>query len=265
MKRIVSLCFLAFMTVSNYVAAQIHYEAGLVLGLQHTLAQRGPQYNTNVSDVKFLKPLCRSVGLLFDIKPEGKKVFYGIEFMYDDNDFGYKAESHNIDLSQGVSITSGDMTADDWLNIYKGGIRIGYPLYRKRKIQLLGVIIPSLGYYKFLQLLSDTSDNNFWRTDKVEVQYINYPTWQRQGVYFFLKGTMELQYKWNRHFASSIMMSYQQGFKPFVIDTMNIIRPFGPAGPQQHKYWTKVNGTALQWHFGFKYTFGNPRQLKDSE
>jgi hypothetical protein len=255
MKSNILLLIICLISICSNLVAQVKYETGLLLGLQHTIAGRGPKYKTNVSEVKFLKPLSRSVGAYFDIKPNINRVFYGIEFMWDDNDFGYKAESHNITRSQGLSITSGVLTASDWINIYKGGIRIGYHLYRKKKIQLVSIIIPSLGYYITSPILADTTSNKYEREDDLEIQYIAYPTWQKQGLYFFLKGTVELQYKWSQHFSTSLMMSYQQGFTPFVIDTRNIIRPYEPSGPQEHEYWTKVNGTALQWHIGFKYIF----------
>ncbi len=242
--------------------AQVQYEAGMLLGFQHTVARRGPLQATNVSDVKFLKPFTRSIGVLFDMKTQQKKLFYGIEFMNDNNDFGYKAESHDLNTSPGLSLTSGKMSSGDWIDVYKGGVRVGYYVYKRRKIAISGVVVPSLGYYNASLLLADTTGNSSWRRNLVEIQYITYPTWQRQGIYFFLKSTVEIQYSWTQHFATSFMMSYQQGFTPFVIDTTNIVRPYELTGPQEHKYWTKVNGTALQWHFGFKYIFGSVRRSR---
>lgn len=234
------------------------YEIAFLLGFEHTLAQRGPRHTTEVSEVTFLKPIPKTLGGMFNISPAKGRLFYGIEFLYDEFDYGYEAESHDLLTGAGLGISSGKLRAGDRIALYKAGMRVGYRIYTSRKISVNSVLTPSIGHFTPSSLLADTSGNKHERAPYYvpEIQYIDYPPMQREGLYFLLKGTVEFQYRWNRHFATSFMMSYQQGFKPFYIDTTNIVRPYEYFGLKEHKYWTKINGTALQWHFGFIYTFG---------
>ncbi len=233
------------------------YELVFLPGFELTLAQRGPREMTEVSKVKFFRPVTKTVGGMFNIMPDGK-LFYGIEFLYDEFDYGYGALSHDVASSTHLYTSSGILSANDRVSLLKTGIRCGYRFFDTRKFQLMTAIIPSVGYYSESALLKDTSLNFYERYSNApaEIWYLNYPPYQREGLSFLLKGTLEFQYNWNRHFATSVMVSYQQGFSSFVIDTVEIVRPYEYTGLKRAKYWTKVNGTALQWHFGFKYVFG---------
>ncbi|MBX2907619.1 MAG: hypothetical protein KF744_16360 [Taibaiella sp.] len=247
---------LAFFWCSTYVAFGQHkYELIFMPGIETTIAKRGPHYKTEVSSVKFLKPISKTMGGAFNIT-QSEKWSYGIEVFYDEFDYGYLAESHDIFSSSGVMLASGDMHADDRIALLKCGIRMGRWIMARKKIGFGVALVPSLGYYKKSLLLNDTTDNSFWREPyPLEIQYNGLIPYQRQGWNFLLKTSIEAQYQWSKHFATSLVISYQQGFSAFVVDSVNIVRPFELSGPKEHKYWTSVNGSAVQWHLGFKYFF----------
>lgn len=268
LKTLFVISFLSFIAIGPIVCvAQVKktkYEFSFVPGIQHTLAQRGPKHETEVSKVKFLHPIRKSIGGMFNIIPDGN-LYYGLEFSYDEFNYGYVAESHNVHPSAGVGISSGLLSNGFRVALYKAGLRAGYSLYNSKKLHINTAFIPSMGYFKEVNYLNDTSSNITERKYPSEILYIKLIPDQREGFYLLLKGTAEVQYNWSEHFATSFMFSYQQGFSPFIIDTVNIIRPYEYTGLKEHKYYTKVNGTGLQWHLGFKYTFGSSRQRKDSE
>lgn len=228
-------------------------EFSLIGGWQHTLAQRGPQHETEVSNVRFVKPLVKTIGLNINVNLN-QRFFYGLEFFYDEFDFGYEGESHNINNS-GLGIASGMLGASDRIKIFKFGTRFGYQLYAIKRFAFNAVIIPSIGYYPYAARLNDTALNVGIRNSGSEIEYISYPAYQNEGFKFLLKGTLEAQYSLGKHFGISLQFSYQQGFSPFVIDTTNIIRPYDPGGPKQAKYWTRINGSGIQGHFGVLYRF----------
>lgn len=229
------------------------YVFGICGGWGHTVAQRGPMGKTEVSDVKFVKPLTKTYGLNFDLNvlPKFK---IGLEFMLDEFDYGYDAKRYLH--KDGVGVVSGLMGADAYINLYKAGVRLGYGAFNTRKFQINAFVIPSVGYYSELQTLNDTGQYNIhWREQgsKSEIYYIKYPPYQKQGLCFLLKTTVEANYRFGKHFGASLDVSYQQGFTPFIKDTVNIVRPYDPGGLKQHTYWTSVNGTSLQFHIGLKY------------
>lgn len=234
---------------------QHKYELVFLPGIETTIAKRGPRNNTEVSSVKFLKPVSKTIGGAFNIV-SSRNWHYGIEAFYDEFDYGYFANSHNVQTPSGIMLASGDMHADDRISLLKCGVRIGRWIIVQRRFSFGVALVPSLGYYKKSVLLNDTTDNSFWRVPfPLEIQYNGLIPYQREGWNFLLKSSVEAQHKWSKHFATSILISYQQGFSAFLVDSVNIVRPFGANGPKEHKYWTSVNGSALQWHLGFKYFF----------
>ncbi len=65
----------------------------------------------------------------------------------------------------------------------------------------------------------------------------------------------ETELKLRKHIGLTCRVCYQQGFQTFLIGYTNIQRLRDPSGPIQQLYYTKVNGTAVQWHFGLRYNF----------
>jgi hypothetical protein len=184
----------------------------------------------------------------------GKNMFFGLEVFADEFDYGYKGQAHL--KSAGLSITSGFEGALDRVILYKAGIRIGYTKGIRKRFLLNAAIIPSIGYYPYSILLNDSTETNArYRNSTREIWYILIPPEQNDGLKFLTKGMLEGQYKMGKHISISLNAAYQQGFTPFVIDSMDIVRPHEPSGPKQHRYWTKVTGTSFQFHFGFKYSF----------
>lgn len=116
------------------------------------------------------------------------------------------------------------------------------------------IITQSIAYSKYIN--EDTArENDYFRESNIpQILYIRYPRFQNSGLHFVIKATAELQYKFRNNVSVALDAAYQQGFRPFVIDTVNIIRQDEPNTPQ-HKYWTRFSGTSLQFHFGVKYDF----------
>jgi len=234
---------------------QNKYELAFMPGIETTIAKRGPRNNTDVSSVKFLRPISKTLGGAFSIV-NSARWYYGIEAFYDEFDYGYFAVSRNVLSSSGIMLASGDMHADDRVALLKCGVRVGRWIMVWKRLGFGATLVPSLGYYRKSVLLNDTTDNSFWREPyPLEIQYNGLIPYQRQGWNFLLKGSLEAQYRWSKHFATSLLISYQQGFSAFVVDSVNIVRPYEVTGRKEHKYWTSVNGSAIQWHVGFKYIF----------
>lgn len=233
-----------------------NYEISVYGGWLTTLAKRGAKEITPVSEVKFLKPVTKTFGAAFDLNIK-TCYFIGLAFVYDEFDYGYEAASRNVD-KQGVGFSSGLLAASDRVCLYKAGLRMGYKLPLGERFEINGIIIPTLAYSKYSGILADTLTLNksewadYYRS---EIVYIKIPPEQNTGIKFLVNSSLEGVYKFKRHFALSLSMSYQQGFKQFLKDEVNIIRPHEASGPQQAIYYSQLKGTSLQWHFGLKYRF----------
>jgi hypothetical protein len=158
----------------------------------------------------------------------------------------------------GLGITSGLMAASDRIGVWKAGVRVGYLRSLNKRLTAAVNFIPSLGLFPHSWRIEDTTDvNDFWRKPKPHsIQYVQYPAYQNNSLKFFQKVSAEIAYNFSRHLAGSVTLSYQQGFSKFVSDTVKIIRVYEPNGfTQEEEYWTTVNGTSVQIHFGLSYRF----------
>jgi hypothetical protein len=253
------ILFVALFNINNLYAQNkdTKYSVGGYLGYSYNLGVRGPKEKTEVSDVQFGHPIATSFGCSFDFKFQ-PKYFMGLEFAYDEFQAGYSASSKYLVTGTSTSITSGMLLIPERIALIKAGIRLGKSFTIIRGLQINTVMVPFITYPKNGPNLSDTAQ---WNADertgaygKNEVQYFRYPAYQNPGVHFVLKATAELQYKFRNNMSLALDVAYQQGFRPFVIDTVNIIRQYEP-NELQYKYWTRFSGTSVQFHFGVKYDF----------
>lgn len=229
------------------------YSSAFYIGALSTIANRGPKENTVVSEVKFIKPITKTIGCTFDLNIN-RPFYWGIEFFYDEFDFGYKATQRPI--NSGLSISSGAEGALDRIGIYKIGLRINYSFSVLEKVTLHCRLVPSLGYYPYSSTLSDTAEiNSQYRNPRYEVQYIRNAPTQDEGLLLLLKGSTEIQYLFYKKLGASFSISYQRGFNSFLYDTTLIVRPYEPNGSKQHNYWTTLNGSSFQFHIGFFFKF----------
>lgn len=228
------------------------YNVAIYFGGCSNLFNRGPKTQTIISPVKFLNPITKSVGTSFGLKAY-KNYSIGLELFYDEFDCGYKAE--NKYNTKGINIISGLEATSDRIILYKVGLKSEKKIIELNRMCLNASLIPSIAYSKKSSILEDTAENNkYFRNSNLEVLYLRYPSYQNPGLHFVLKATAELQYKFSNNMSLALDVAYQQGFRPFVIDTVNIIRQYEPNEPQ-HKYWTRFSGTSVQFHFGMKYDF----------
>lgn len=202
--------------------------------------------------MKFLNPITKSFGTSFSLRAY-KNYSLGLEFFYDEFDCGYKAP--NKYNTQGIYITSGLETTSDRIALYKVGLKSEKNIIDLNRMCLNVSFIPTIAYSKKSSILEDTAENNkYFRNSNREVLYLRHPSYQNPGLHFVIKATVELQYKLRNNMSVALDFAYQQGFRPFVVDTVNIIRQYEPNTPQ-HKYWTRFSGTSVQFHFGVKYDF----------
>lgn len=231
-----------------------HYAISFYGGWLHSISDRGPRETTEVSEVKFVRPVTKNLGLGFDISLS-ESYSLGIIVSLNEFDYGYRASPHY----NSSKLTSGLEAANDRVILYCAGIRGIYKLINWKKFRINAVITPCIGYYPYSGQLADTTDNEVYRTKPMirdnEVHYMRYPPYQKEGIAFYLRGGFEGSFFIKQHFVITAALHYQQGFNPFVIDTVNIVRPYEPTGEKQAKYWTKVNGTSLQFQLGIGYRF----------
>ncbi len=239
----------------SYAQEFSQYELTAYAGLLSSFSESGPKKLTEVSPVKFLRPKSITFGGALDIAMN-KKWTYGIEVMYDEFNHGYKAMATQF-AAPGLS--SGLLSTNGRIAIYKTGVRWGYRQELGERFEVKGYLIPSIAYYKRVAAMDDTTNNNYWwspnRPRPTEVWYMSQIPEQNEGIYFLLKASAELVYKFKNRISISLTASYQQGFADFIVDYTNIMKPFDFSGPKEHLYWTKVDGTSFQGHFGIKYRF----------
>ena len=249
---------LLLVTVVFSADAQQKYSFTAYGGWQHLLAQRGPRGETVMSPVKFAKPIARMFGFGFDMDLKNKWSI-GLDLLYGELSWGYIAYDPRF-REQSVGIFSGQLGNPGRTELFMGGIKAGYSLFETRKWKGSVFVIPTIAFYPFDKMSADTlSGNDFSRgLDTVysnPTLYINHPPYQNQGFYFLMRLGYETELKLGKHIGLTGRISYQQGFQTFLIGYTNIQRLRDPSGPLQQMYYTKVNGTALQWHFGLRYNF----------
>ncbi|MDI9366697.1 MAG: hypothetical protein QM541_17200 [Flavobacterium sp.] len=259
MKYIIVFLGIICITINHKVNAQskTKYSIGTFFGLTQNLGRRGPTEKTEVSDVRFIRPIAKTFGGSFDLKLH-PKYSLGLEVGYDEFQAGYSASNNYPNSNTSTSISSGMLLIPERIALFKTGIRLVRSFSIVRGLQINTIFTPYIAYSKARPNLNDTAQ---WNLDERtgaygnrEVQYFRYPAYQNTGLHFVIKATAELQYKFRNNVSITLDAAYQQGFRPFVIDTVNIVRQYEPNSPQ-HKYWTRFSGSSVQFHFGVKYDF----------
>lgn len=245
------------------VEGQIHtykYIIGIEAGAAQSIPKSGPKDLAKQSGVKFLKPSSSSINSYFDIRYD-KQLLIGFEIAIDEYNYGYLG-THITPIN---GISSGDLLANDYIYLYKVGVRINYERNVFKRLKVIGSIVPSIGYYPYNNSFDDTAEINHYFHEirppgSNKIQYIHYPAIQNQGFHFVLKANALFSYALGnkQKFALTADISYQQGFSSFHTDIVNI-RQYDPVTlqPTQNDiYYTKLNGTNLQFHLGIRYMFG---------
>ncbi len=237
------------------------YRVGIYLGMCYNLGIKGPKTPTEVSPVKFTTPYAKTFGFSFDMKLPNK-YFIGFEGFYDEFDAGYRGGQK--EQLGGVGVISGSEHTWARIALYKGGIRFGKSFVIYKRLMFNAALVPSFAFSFWDNDLVDTAlDNSNQRFENLpagqaipyqEVLYYSYPSYQNTGLHVVIKSIAEIQYTFRNNVGISVGVAYQQGFRPFVVDTVNIIRQYELNTPQ-HKYWTRFSGTSVQFHFGVKYDF----------
>jgi hypothetical protein len=81
-----------------------------------------------------------------------------------------------------------------------------------------------------------------------------FPPIQNNGLHFLVKAKAGLSYKFSKRVAGLFSCEYQQGFSNFVTDYTHIYVQGYPQYDDK-MYYTKVKGTAYQFHFGLRFYF----------
>lgn len=233
------------------------YILGISGGFLTTIAERGPRSTTEVGDVEFLNPMSAIGNIYFDIKMH-KKLWVGIEFGLDQFNFGYLGTpKYPFD-----GISSGSLTAYNYIYLYKAGLRFSYHIPLSRRFSLHAIVNPAIGYYAYNHDMDDTARTNSYMYNvrppgSNKIKYIRYPRMQKEGLHFTAKATLMLAWQVGKRLAITGDVAYQQGFSNFLIDSMSI-RQYEPVSHKkyEHLYYTKVNGSSFQFHFGLQYRFG---------
>lgn len=237
---------------------QNKYRIGAGFGIIRTVAKCGPQQQAQQSGFTFTKPLDPAYRLYVDRKlfPH---IMVGIEIGMDGADHGYEATQ--IYPTHGYA--SGDLTAGTDIFLYKAGVRLSYRYDLLKRFTVQATLTPTAGYYFRYAFYDDTAAINAYSHDNRApgtgyVQYLHYPVDQRQGLNFLLRGSLLLSYRIGKYLGVSVAGAYQQGFHNYYIDYVNIrqYNPITKEKVQDEVYYTKINGTGWQLHFGMTYDFG---------
>lgn len=263
MKTFSTLIFLYVNLTSFAQQPEYKYNIGLAGGWLKTIAESGPKNTTEVGDVKFLRPWYTANGsIYFDIHLY-EKWLVGIEVGVDQCDFGYEATP--IYSFNGLS--SGSLSSGAYVYTYKAGARLLYRTKVTKKIDVTTVLNPALGYYPFSDYFIDTANSNAYMHNTRapgtgKVQYIHYPAYQNDGLFFTVKGTLVGSYKLSNRMSLTVDVAYQQGFSSFLIDSISI-RQYEPSTLKRYEqvFYTKLNGTSFQYHIGIYYRFGKNERL----
>lgn len=254
---IVLYCAATYQVAAQYIiSADKKYYASAIVGWSNSFATFGDKKVASSFGVRSVKKERKTFGANFGVKIH-PKYSIGLEFIYDEFDCGYNAV--NKIPNGGLSLTSGLSAADDRLMLFKTGLRIGKNIVSTKRFEMTTYLIPSLGYTIYSNLMQDTArSNQEQRTyyGKDGVYYFRVPAMQQTGFHFLLKATAEARYRFKNNLSAIFNLSYQQGFRPFVVDSILIVRNDLPSGFQEQKtFWTRNSGTSLQYHFGIRYDF----------
>lgn len=261
MKKIALLavlyCAATYQVVAQYkIGEDKKYYASAIVGWLDNFGTFGDKSTAQSFGVKSIKNTTKTLGANFGFKLD-KKHSMGLEFIYDEFTCGYKVV--NIQDWGGLSLTSGVNFSADRLMLFKAGLRVGRSIISTKRIEFNTYLITSIGYSMYSTLLQDTARaNQEERTyfGKDGVFYFRVPAMQQTGFHFLLKATAEARYKFKNNLSAIFNLSYQQGFRPFVVDSILIVRNDLPSGFQEQKtFWTRNSGTSLQYHFGIRYDF----------
>lgn len=258
MKYIVTLFTAVAVTLSSSGQENNKYSVGIAGGWLTTIAERGPKYMTEVGDVKFLHPMS-AIGYAYFDMHIAKKIWLGIEIGLDQFDYGYLGTS----MYSYSGLSSGNLVASDYIYLYKIGLRLGYHIPLRRRLTLQATLNPAIGYYAHSSYLDDTAELNSYMYSvrppgSNKIQYLSYPPQQKEGFHFTAKATAMLTYRVGKRLAITFDIAYQQGVSSFLTDSVSI-RQYEPVTLKEfeHVYYTKVNGTSFQFHFGLQYRFGD--------
>ncbi|HYD20786.1 MAG TPA: hypothetical protein VEB40_04865 [Flavipsychrobacter sp.] len=257
------LLFVLLLSTFNCFAQEnFKYSAGIAGGWLTTIAERGPKYVTEVGEVEFLHPMSAIGYVYFDVRLK-ENISMGIEAGLDQFDYGYSGRS----MYSYSGLSSGSLTSADYIYLYKTGLRISYHLPLWKRFSLQGTLTPAIGYFARSGYLDDTACLNSYMHSvrppgSNKIQYIHYPPQQKEGFHFTAKATAMFSYRVGKKLAITADIAYQQGFSMFHTDSVSI-RQYEPGTLKrfEHVYYTKLNGTSFQFHFGLKYVFGNGKSI----
>jgi hypothetical protein len=180
---------------------------------------------------------------------------FGLDVNVDQYGFGLNNTSKIY--HSGLSISAGKLGLHWRLFLYKTGILINKEFYNWRKFKFNATISPTFGWYKFIDNFNkyennggDTINTNF----PTSVLYTTLPAYQRPGVYFLLRGSIQAEYKLQKQLNLTLSMGYQQGFKTFFRDSTIISLEYLSNKPST-LYTGDINGTSIQFSLGLKYYF----------
>jgi len=249
---------MAFCNGKNIDSGQFKYSISLGVGAMGTVAEKGPKTKTSIGDMRFLHPWDVSFNGVFNISLK-HGFSAGLELGIDRFDYGYKAEQlYAID-----GISSGLLASDANINLYRAGVRCSYDIRISKRILIQASLAPSIGFYPHIDHLDDTAALNEYQyrvrpAGTGKTQYIELPPYQNSKPKFLVRSAITGSYKIGKRMHITGDISYQQGFKSFLIHYV-MIRQIDPVtfATDQQQFYTKINGSCFQFHIGFRYEFGS--------
>ena len=242
MKRILSI--LQLVTICFVCKGQSN-DVSLIIGAMHTVALRTS--DDKVGNVKFLKPVRKTFGILFD-KHVYKKLSCELGLQVDDYDAGYEMAYKKNNLN-GLEISAGKLNLGWSLLTYKMLTSIQYEVIKKRKFNVNIITGFCVSYFQYNKHFSDTSYNVGG-----PLIYQTLPAYQKQGINFLALLGIEAKYSLKKRIYLSLRTSYQHGIRQFFYDETRISIRDEP----QRGYTTTqtfIYGSTFQGHFGFGYKF----------
>jgi hypothetical protein len=245
---------LIFILVSEHTYSQEYkYSISINDGQIITLPMFKTIQLTDNLPVKHLYSYDNAFGGAFLI--HNTRINFGIDVNVDQYNFGLNNTSKIY--HSGLSISAGKLLLGWRLFLYKTGILINKEFYNWRKFKFNATISPTFGWYKFIDNFNkyeynggDTINTNF----PTSVLYTTLPAYQRPGVYFLLRGSIQAEYKLRQKMYITFSTSYQQGLKTFFRDSTVISLEYLANKPKT-LYTGDINGTSLQFSLGLKYYF----------
>lgn len=259
MRSIVTLA--AFFCTFRATAQEPSLYINADIGASHFFSRSGPGTFSEDKGIVFARPVVKMFGLSIIIL-RNKKIFYDAALSTQEFDWGYIPFATQ---SLG-SFSSGLLgSAFGRPTLYRIGLGIGRRVVISRRWHFTASLGPSLGYYRYNSVLGDTASFNLGKrlSDSLNrdapfdhFSYHRAAIQQRAGLYPFLNAQVSFELNLGRHHAIVSKVGYQQGFKPFVIDSMRITEIFrGGREGESKTFYTKVNGTSLPFSVGYSYRF----------